>query len=85
MAKRSILDEMDQTILRILSDYEGLTPLELWYEIGEDDGVKGKATEEEILSRLESLEAKGFVEAVTKGNPSDLLGYRAKSSAQESA
>ncbi|NIS69202.1 MAG: hypothetical protein GTO12_09700 [Proteobacteria bacterium] len=59
------LDAIDQTILRILSAYEQLTPLELWFELGENDTVKERATEGEILSRLESLTARGFVERLT--------------------
>jgi len=59
------LDAIDQSILRILSVYEQLTPLQLWYEFGEDDTVKERVTEGEILSRLESLTARGFVERLT--------------------
>ena len=59
------LDAIDQTILRILSAYEQLTAVELWYEFGEDDTVKERVTEGEILSRLESLTARGFVERLT--------------------
>jgi len=66
MVKRRRVDRMDQNILRILSTYRKLTALELWYEFGEDDWVKQKTTEGEILSRLESLTAKGFVERVTE-------------------
>ena len=56
MIKRKTLDQMDRTILRVLSSYEGLTPLELWYELGEDDTVKQKPTEEEV--ELELLKRK---------------------------
>ena len=59
------LDAIDQSILRILSVYEHLTPLQLWYEFGEDDTGKERVTEGEILSRLESLAARGFVERLT--------------------
>lgn len=53
---------IDENILRILSLHECLTPLQLWYELGEDDGVKERVSMEEIRSRLESLREKGFVE-----------------------
>jgi len=65
MELRGSVDEMDQSILRILSTYERLTPLQLWYELAENDAVKRRLTEKEILSRLESLRAKGFVERIT--------------------
>jgi hypothetical protein len=64
--KRNSADEMDRSILRVLSGYDGLTPLELWYELGEDSTVREMATEAEISHRLEALEKKGFVERVTR-------------------
>ena len=77
------LDSVDQSILRILSVYEQLTPLQLWYELGENDAVKETVTEEEILNRLESLREKGFVERVTEagvdGDPAPVI-YRVKTS-----
>ncbi|NIM45028.1 MAG: hypothetical protein GTN80_04230 [Nitrososphaeria archaeon] len=72
---------MDESILRVLSRYEYLTPLQLWYEVGEDDAVKETVTEEEILSRLESLRKKGLVERVTEAGvdgDSAPLTYRVK-------
>lgn len=65
MEVRVNMDEMEQSILRILSNYERLTPLQLWYELAEDDAMKRRLTEKEIISRLESLRAKGFVERIT--------------------
>jgi len=65
---RNSLDQIDRSILRILSYYEKLTALQLWYELGEDDTVKKRLTEEEILGRLESLTAGGFLERLTDPN-----------------
>jgi DNA-binding HxlR family transcriptional regulator len=42
-----------------------MTPLELWYELGEDDTVKERVTEAEVRARLESLRKKGLVERVS--------------------
>jgi DNA-binding HxlR family transcriptional regulator len=58
------LDPIGQGILHILSRYESLYFLELWYEIGEDDGLKGQVSKEALLNRLESLMARGFVERI---------------------
>ena len=75
------LDAIDQTILRILSAYEQLTALDLWFELGENHTVKERVTEGEILSRLESLTARGFVERLTSegvdGNAATAI-YRVK-------
>lgn len=64
MEGRNRMDAIDQIILHKLSLYESLAPLELWYEIGEDDALKESVTKEEISSRLESLKAQGLVEHV---------------------
>ena len=60
------LDLLDQSLLRILSAYDELTPLELWYELGEDDAAKETVTEKEIGKRLESLGGRGYVERVVR-------------------
>lgn len=81
MEDATTVDVIDQNILRILSLYDHLSPLQLWYELGEDGFVGEKLTEAEILSQLESLRAKGLVETVTKaevGGRSGYLGYRVK-------
>ena len=62
MQTHNSLDKFDQNLLRILSVYDQLTPLQLWFEIGEDDAVKETVSEEEIRKRLESLEGRGYVE-----------------------
>ena len=73
------LDPIGQGILHILSRYESLDFLELWYEIGEDDGLKGQVSKEALLNRLESLAARGYVERVvsqgTKSGSAPLI-YR---------
>jgi excisionase family DNA binding protein len=58
------VDAIDQNILRILSLYERLPPLQLWYELGEDDIPKRPVTQKEIENRLKTLVARGFVERV---------------------
>jgi hypothetical protein len=64
------MDEIDRIILRKLSLYESLAPLELWYEIGEDHVLEEAVTREEISSRLESLRAQGLVGRLTKAEGS---------------
>jgi hypothetical protein len=61
------LDPIDRLILRILSQYDYLDLLQLWYELGECDGSVEHMSQEEVLSSLESLRSRGFVEAVAKG------------------
>jgi hypothetical protein len=61
-----------------------LTALELWYELGEDDAVKERPKEEEIVRRLEALRVREFVEVVTSeknGCKPGVAGYCLKSSA----
>ncbi len=75
------LDSVDQSILRILSAYDQLTALQLWYELGEDDAEEETVSEGEILSRLESLRKKGLVERITEAgvdSGSAPLMYRVK-------
>jgi len=61
------LDSLDRHILRILSFYEALDLLQLWYEIGESDGSVMRMTQEELSRSLESFRARGFVESVGEG------------------
>jgi len=58
------LDNIDQSLLEILSFYEHLTVLELWWEMGEA-GIASETSKEELLRRLETLETLGFVERFT--------------------
>jgi hypothetical protein len=53
---------MDRVIVRILSLYESLGLLELWYEIGEEGRGKERVTQEELLGRLEALHTHELVE-----------------------
>ena len=66
MKNHPSLDKVDQSLLEILSCYEHLTVLELWWEMGEA-GAAAKISKEEVLSRLETLETLGFVERITTG------------------
>ena len=61
------LDTFDRSILQILSLYEHLNLLELWFEIGET-GTLEQVSKEKVLRRLHSLMVKGFVERVSLGN-----------------
>ncbi len=83
MRERGGIDQIDQDILRILSLYDDLSPMQVWFELGEDELVKQRATETEVQSRLESLETEGFVEAVESsqvGRHRSYVGYRLKRS-----
>ena len=73
MERYSEKDSIDRNILQILSSHTQLTPLQLWYELGEDDAAKGRLKEEEIVSRLEVLRDRGFVELVTRRENSGRL------------
>ena len=66
MEGRSPLDPIDRTILRVLSLYEDLDLLQLWYELGESDKAVEHMTQEDILERLKSLKSQGFVEPIEK-------------------
>lgn len=71
------LDITDREILRVLSLYEGLDTLQLWYELGESDGRVDRITREEISERLESLGSRGFVgKVIEPETSSDSVRYR---------
>jgi hypothetical protein len=63
MGKTRRLDTINQEIIRVLSLYNDLSLLELWFEIGEAGALK-PMTKEQVSSRLESLMAQGFVERI---------------------
>jgi len=67
MGKTRRLDTINQEIIRVLSLYNDLSLLELWFEIGEAGALK-PMTKEQVSSRLESLVAQGFVERIPFGN-----------------
>ncbi len=64
MEGRNPLDPIDRTILRVLSLYEDLDLLQLWYELGESEKSVEPMTREEVLERLKFLKSQGFVEAI---------------------
>jgi hypothetical protein len=66
MGKAKSLDAVDQEILRVLSLYEQLSLSEVWFEIGEAR-VLGPVAKEQVLSRLESLKGRGFLERISLG------------------
>ena len=76
------VDTVDQAIVRVLSLYDHLTPLQVWFEMGESDLIKVRLTEAEVVDRLESLRAGGFVETIARvqagGHPT-YLDYRVTS------
>jgi hypothetical protein len=74
MEEHGGLDPIDRGILRILSLYRRLSPLELWYELGEDDSIRERVTELEIRGRLDSLKARGLVEPVAEAGNQNGLG-----------
>ena len=61
MEKANRLDVISREMLRILSLYEQLSLLELWFEIGEAR-ILGPMTKRQVSSKLGSLMAQGFVE-----------------------
>jgi hypothetical protein len=65
--KANRLDVISREMLRILSLYEQLSLLELWFEIGEAGALK-PMTKEQVSSRLESLMAQGFLERIPFGD-----------------
>ena len=67
MEKANRLDVISREMLRILSLYEQLSLLELWFEIGEAGALK-PMTKEQVSSRLESLMAQGFLERIPFGD-----------------
>jgi len=64
MEGRDPLDAIDRTILQVLSLYEDLDLLQLWYELGESDISVEHMTQEDILERLKLLKSQGFVEPI---------------------
>jgi excisionase family DNA binding protein len=64
--ENEFLHVIDWDILRILSLYKGLTPLQIWYEVGDAEVIKTGVTQKELKDRLESLVARGLVERIGK-------------------
>jgi DNA-binding Lrp family transcriptional regulator len=63
MERNRTLDAIDRNILNILSLYEHLNLLKLWFEMGEADNQES-TSKGKVLNRLQSLMAKGFVERI---------------------
>ena len=63
MGKAKSLDAINREISRVLSLYEQLSLLELWFEIGEAR-ILGPMTKRQVSSKLGSLMAQGFVERI---------------------
>jgi hypothetical protein len=66
MEGRNPSDPIDRVILRVLSLYEDLDLLQLWYELGESDKSVERMTKEEVLERLKLLKSQGFVKPIKK-------------------
>jgi len=64
MNESKYLSEIDKIILDIISHFGTISLMDLWYELGESSDLKEQpVTEDEILSRLEFLAAKGLVKS----------------------
>jgi hypothetical protein len=64
MNESEYLVKIDNIILDVISHFGTISLMDLWYELGESDDLKEKpVTEDEILSRLEYLAARGLVKS----------------------
>jgi len=64
MNESEYLVKIDNIILDVISHFGTISLMDLWYELGESDDLKEKpVTEDEILSRLEFLAARGLVKS----------------------
>jgi hypothetical protein len=64
MNESEYLVKIDNIILDVISHFGTISLTDLWYELGESDDLKEKpVTEDEILSRLEYLAARGLVKS----------------------
>ena len=62
MNESKYLVKIDKIILDVISHFGTIGLTDLWYELGESSDLKEQSvTEDEVLSRLEFLAAKGFV------------------------
>jgi len=78
MEGRNPLDPIDRTILRVLSLYEDLDLLQLWYELGESDKSVAHMTKEDILERLKSLKSQGLVQPIKESESGTRWGLTLK-------
>jgi len=64
MNESEYLVKIDNIILDVISHFGTISLMDLWCELGESDDLKEKpVTEDEILSRLEYLAARGLVKS----------------------
>jgi len=64
MNETKYLEKIDEIILDVISHFGTISLMDLWYELGESHDLKEQlVTKAEVLSRLELLAAKGFVES----------------------
>jgi len=64
MTFTNYFEKIDRIILDNISHFGTISLMNLWYELGENDELKAQpVTEDEVLSRLEFLSAKGCVKS----------------------
>ena len=64
MNESKYLVKIDNIILDVVSHFGTISLMDLWYELGESGDLKEQPmTEDEVLSRLEFLAAKGLVKS----------------------
>ena len=64
MNESKYLVKIDKIILDVISHFGTISLMDLWYELGESGDLKEQpVTEDEVLSRLEFLAAKGLVKS----------------------
>lgn len=64
MNESKYLVKIDKIILDVISHFGTMSLMDLWYELGESSDLKEQSvTEDEVLSRLEFLAAKGLVKS----------------------
>jgi hypothetical protein len=58
------LEKIDEFILEVISHFRTIRSLDLWYELGESSDFKARSvSQDEMLSRLNFLVAKGYVKS----------------------
>jgi len=63
MTKSNFLQEVDlkRIILQIITDYQALTTIEIWYELGEDDRFDVDITHTELTGVVSELEKQNII------------------------
>lgn len=63
MNETKYLEKIDKIIIDVISHFGTISLMDLWCELGENRDLKEQpVTKDEVLSGLEFLAAKGFVE-----------------------